>query len=40
MQFCKGSFHALLLYDVAEELDLGILRASLGTGPPARKPEF
>ncbi len=29
-----------MLYDVAEELDLGILRASLGTGPPVRKPEF
>lgn len=40
MRPCKGSFHALVLYDVAEELDLGILRALLGTGPPARKPEF
>jgi hypothetical protein len=40
MRPCKGSFHALVLYDVAEELDLEILRASLGTGPPARKPEF
>ena len=40
MRPCKGSFHALLLYDVAEELDLEILRASLGAGPPTRKPEF
>jgi len=29
-----------MLYDVAEEMDLEILRASLGTGPPGRKPEF
>jgi hypothetical protein len=40
MPSCKGSFHALLLYDVAEELDLEALRVSLGTGPPTRKPEF
>ena len=40
MRSCKGSFHALVLYDVAEELDLEFLRASLGTGPPARKPGF
>jgi len=40
MRPCNGSFHALVLYDIAEELDLEILRASLGTGPPARKPEF
>ena len=37
---CRGSFHALLLYDVAEELDLEALRASLGATPPVRKPEF
>jgi hypothetical protein len=30
----------LLLYDVAEELDLEALRALLGATPPVRKPEF
>ena len=37
---CRGSFHALLLYDVADELDLEVLRASLGATAPGRKPEF
>src|SRR6266849_3591658 len=40
MPACRGSFHALLLYDVAEELDLEALRLSLGATPPVRKPEF
>jgi hypothetical protein len=39
MRPCEGSFRALMLYNVAEELDLEIFRASLGTGPPARKPD-
>jgi hypothetical protein len=37
---CAGSFRALLLYDIAEELDLGVLRALLGAQPPARSPGF
>jgi len=40
MRECRGSFHALLLYDVADELDLEALRNLLGATPPARKPEF
>jgi hypothetical protein len=37
---CQGSFRALLLYDVAEEFDLGELRRLLGPEPPARSPGF
>ncbi len=37
---CRGSFHALLLYDVAEEFDLDQLRKLLGVGVPARSPGF
>jgi hypothetical protein len=37
---CRGSFHALLLYDIAEEIDLTALRALLGAEPPARSPGF
>jgi hypothetical protein len=37
---CRGSFHALLLYDVADEIDLDRVRALLGAEPPSRKPEF
>jgi hypothetical protein len=37
---CRGSFHVLLLYDVADELDLPTLRGLLGAIPPVRKPEF
>ncbi|MBZ5596225.1 MAG: hypothetical protein LAP39_28605 [Acidobacteriia bacterium] len=40
MHECRGSFHALLLYDVADELDLQTLRSLLGATPPVRKPEF
>jgi hypothetical protein len=36
---CTGSFRALLLYDVAEEIDLGKLREQLGIAP-AREPGF
>jgi len=37
---CRGSFHAWLLYDVADEIDLQILGGLLGATPPVRKPEF
>jgi hypothetical protein len=37
---CRGSFRALLLYDIAEELDLEQLRDMLGAGPPPRSPGF
>jgi hypothetical protein len=35
-----GSFRALLLYDVAEEIDLGALRGLLPAEQPARSPGF
>lgn len=35
-----GSFSAVLLYDIAEEIRLDRARQSLGTGPPERRPEF
>jgi hypothetical protein len=37
---CSGSLHALLLYDIAEELDLDEIRRLLGAQPPARSPGF
>jgi len=37
---CHGSFRALLLYDIAEEIDLDELRRLLGAAPPARSPGF
>ncbi len=37
---CHGSFRALLLYDIADELDLDRVRELLGVSPPGRKPEF
>lgn len=37
---CRGSFHALLLYDIAEELDLDELQKLLGTEPQTRPPGF
>src|SRR6202047_1095913 len=40
MTTCRGSFRALLLYDVADEIDLDRVRALLGAEPPSRKPEF
>ncbi len=40
MVTCRGSFLALLLYDVAEEFDLDQLRKLLGVGVPARSPGF
>jgi len=40
MPACRGSFRALLLYDVADEIDLDRVRELLGARPPGRKPEF
>jgi len=37
---CRGSFRALLLYDVAEELDVARLRTFIGGERPARSPGF
>lgn len=37
---CRGSVHALLLYDIAEEFDLDQLRKLLGVEPPTRSPGF
>jgi hypothetical protein len=40
MASCRGSISALLLYDVAEEIDLEALRGLLGATAPLRSPEF
>ena len=40
MTTCTGSFRALFLYDLAEEIDLATLRRQLGISPPAREPGF
>jgi len=37
---CRGSFRALLLYDIAEEIDLDQLRKLLGAAPAGRSPGF
>jgi hypothetical protein len=37
---CRGSFRALLLYDIAEEIDLNELRRLRGAAPPVRSPGF
>jgi len=37
---CTGSFRALLLYDIAEEIDHATLRELLSAVPPARAPGF
>jgi len=37
---CRGSLHALLLYDIAEEFDLDEVRRVLGTEPLPRSPGF
>jgi hypothetical protein len=36
----RGSFSVLVLYDVAEQIDLDKLRAILGAEPPRREPSF
>ncbi len=40
MASCRGSVSALLLYDIAEEIDLHELRRLLGAEPPGRSPGF
>jgi hypothetical protein len=40
MPACKGSFRALLLFDIAEEIDLVVLRGLLSAAPPVRSPDF
>ncbi len=40
MASCRGSISALLLYDVAEEIDLEALRGLLGATAPLRSPQF
>ena len=40
MAVCRGSFRALLLYDIAEEIDLAEVRKLLGVAPPGRSPGF
>ena len=37
---CQGSFRALFLYDIAEEIDLTGVSRLIGTSPPARSPGF
>lgn len=36
----RGSIRALLLFDIAEEIDLPLLRTVLGVGPSKREPAF
>jgi len=40
MAACVGSFRALLLYDIAEEIDLSAVRRALGAALPLRSPGF
>lgn len=40
MAVCAGSFRALLLYNIAEEIDLGAVRRALGAELPVRSPGF
>lgn len=40
MAFCQGSFRALFLYDVAEEIVLDEVRKVLGVAPAKREPVF
>ena len=40
MALLRGTFSVLVLYDVAEHIDLDRLRAILGTQPPTREPSF
>lgn len=36
----RGSLHAFLLFDIAEEIDLPLLRRALGATPSRREPAF
>lgn len=40
MPACRGSISALLLYDVAEEIDLKETRSRIGAQVPLRSPDF
>ena len=40
MQTLAGSFYVLVLYDVAEEIDLGKLAVMIQGAPPRREPTF
>lgn len=40
MAALRGSFWALVLYDIAEQIDLKKLREILGSEPPRREPSF
>ena len=40
MAACRGSVRVFLFYDVADEINLGVLRELLGVSHPGRKPEF
>jgi len=40
MAACRGSFRALLLYDVADAIDLAALRALINVEPVLREPTF
>ncbi len=40
MQKLAGSFYVLMLYDVAEEINLTALSAMIQGGPPRREPSF
>ncbi|MBI2679460.1 MAG: hypothetical protein HYX25_00460 [Candidatus Solibacter usitatus] len=40
MTTCTGSFRALFLYDLSEEIDLATLRRQLAIAPTAREPGF
>ena len=40
MPICRGSFRALLLFDISEEIDLAEVRRILGAAPPGRSPGF
>src|ERR1700723_544521 len=40
MKPLRGSFSMLVLYDVAEQIDLEKLRGILGAEPPRREPSF
>ena len=40
MPICRGSLRALLLYDIAEEFNINVLRGLLGAAAPPRAPEF
>ena len=40
MQTLAGSFYVMVLYDVAEEIDLGKLAVMIQSAPPRREPTF